>query len=245
MATTGDSIDRCLDCIRQRVAQAVKLRDSSAGTVGRPVKLVAASKSQPAEAIIEAYRAGQRIFAENYIQEMCHKSADPVVISSCPDIEWRLIGHIQSNKVNQVLRVDRLVAIETIDSIKIAQTLEKALTARNKTLEAMVQINSGEEDVKTGVLPSDVIELVRYVRDECPHLKLTGLMTIGRFGHDWTTGTNPDFLTFIDSRNNICETLDIPLDSLELSFGMTADFEQAIALGSTQVRVGTAIFGAR
>ncbi|CAG2182359.1 unnamed protein product, partial [Oppiella nova] len=193
----------------------------------------------------EAYRCGQRVFGENYVQELSVKSVDPLIAEMCPDIEWRLIGHIQTNKINQLLRVERLTAVETIDSQKLAQSLEKALSQRGRALDVMVQINSGQEDVKTGCHFSEAEALVRLIRTQCPHLKLLGLMTVGRLGHDWTDGPNPDFLALIESRRNICLSLGVAEESLKLSFGMTADFEEAIGLGSDEVRVGTAVFGQR
>ncbi|CAG2112273.1 unnamed protein product, partial [Medioppia subpectinata] len=227
----------------RRVSEAVARRAEATGGGEKSVKLVAASKTQPPEKIVEAYRCGQRVFGENYIQELCAKSADPLIVAECPHIEWRLIGHIQTNKINQLLRVDRLTAVETIDSPKLAQSLEKALSVRNRTLEVMVQINSGDEDVKTGCHFTEAEALARLIRADCPHLKLTGLMTVGRFGHDWSAGPNPDFLAFVGNHRSICEGLAISESSLELSFGMTADFEEAIGLGSDEVRVGTALFG--
>ncbi|CAG2120243.1 unnamed protein product, partial [Medioppia subpectinata] len=238
-----DQIQHNLDDIRRRVSEAVARRAEARGGGEKSVKLVAASKTQPPEKIVEAYRCGQRVFGENYIQELCAKSADPLIVAECPHIEWRLIGHIQTNKINQLLRVDRLTAVETIDSPKLAQSLEKALSVRNRTLEVMVQINSGDEDVKTGCHFTEAEALARLIRADCPHLKLTGLMTVGRFGHDWSAGPNPDFLAFVGNHRSICEGLAISESSLELSFGMTADFEEAIGLGSDEVRVGTALFG--
>ncbi|CAG2181265.1 unnamed protein product, partial [Oppiella nova] len=141
-----DHIRHNLDGIRGRVSQAVTRRAQTWGAPEKEVRLAAASKTQSPEMIVEAYRCGQRVFAENYIQELCSKAVDPLIVAACPEIQWRLIGHIQTNKVNQLLRVDRLTAIETIDSQKLAQSLEKALSQRQRTIDAMVQINSGEED---------------------------------------------------------------------------------------------------
>ena len=233
----SEQIEQGYQGIATRVRQAVQRRAQLTGNPPVPVRLVAASKFQPVDAVIELYDKGQRVFGENYIQEMVQKASDQTLQTRCPDIEWRLIGHLQSNKINLLLRVERLTAIETIDSCKLADALESALARSGRAMNVMIEVNTGSEANKSGVSLQDLDILVDRVRNHCPHLRLDGLMTIGRFDHDWSSGPNPDFLALVECGRRLSVN--------ELSFGMSGDFERAIELGATEVRIGTALFGER
>lgn len=117
----------------------------------RPVTLVAVSKLHPKEAVIEAYKAGQRVFGENYVQELFEKASDPQVLATCPDIEWHLIGHLQSNKVNKLLSIPNLRLVHTIDSEKLAAALDKAWSSKgsHNPLRVLVQVNTSGEESKS------------------------------------------------------------------------------------------------
>ncbi|KAK9501557.1 hypothetical protein O3M35_012260 [Rhynocoris fuscipes] len=210
-------------------------------------RLVAVSKTKPKELIISAYESGQRHFGENYIQELTSKSHDPEILEKCKDIKWHFIGSIQRNKVNKLIDVPGLYLVETVDSEKLASALNSAWEKLKKPepLKVFVQINTSGEEEKSGCPPDSSCDLVGYVINKCPSLKFAGLMTIGLLGYDMSNGPNPDFLLLRKCRDEVCSKFEMNTKDVELSMGMSGDFEHAIELGSTNVRVGTTIFGAR
>ncbi|XP_022708276.1 pyridoxal phosphate homeostasis protein-like isoform X2 [Varroa jacobsoni] len=227
--------------VSERVANAARLQPQT-------VRLVAVSKTKSKEDVIAAYAAGARHFGENYIQELVSKAEDPSIKENCPELKWHFIGRLQSNKVKQLAKVPGLWAVETVATPKVADSLnsswESAQRGEPHKLNVMVQVNTSGEEQKGGVEMSEVVDLARHIREKCPRLSLLGLMTIG-FA-DVQPGTeNPDFAALAKCRNMVAEALGIEHEVLELSMGMSADFEQAIAQGSTNVRVGSTIFGAR
>nr|XP_058959304.1 pyridoxal phosphate homeostasis protein-like [Pocillopora verrucosa] len=209
-------------------------------------RLVAVSKLKSLDYVIEAYDNGQRHFGENYVKELIEKSKD-VKIQPLNDIRWHFIGHLQSNKCNNLVGVPNLFMVETVDSVKLANSLNVSWGKLNKPspLNVMVQVNTSKEESKSGCLRDRCAELVEHIITHCAHLKFSGLMTIGEMNHDWSQRPNPDFTTLVDCRKDICEKLSLSLENVELSMGMSSDFEEAILMGSTNVRVGSTIFGAR
>lgn len=136
--------------------------------------------------------------------------------------------------------------VETVSSLKIAKILDSAWEkVSNEPLGILIQVNISGEEMKGGVPVSEVVELYKSVSESCPHLKLRGLMMIGRYGYDQSLGPNPDFQGLYECRDKLCETLGLSRHSLHLSMGMSCDYEMAIAMGSTLVRVGSNIFGSR
>ncbi|XP_053657850.1 pyridoxal phosphate homeostasis protein [Anopheles marshallii] len=239
--------------IRQALQKIEETYSKRSGLSNAPKPLlVAVSKTKPIELILDAYSVGQRDFGENYVQELVEKASDARILEHCQDIRWHFIGHLQSNKINKVLNLPNLHMIQTVHSIKLAEGLNKAwekLKADNAEkqpkLNVLVQINTSGEDEKNGVQPEDAVGLFRYVLDKCPNLNCEGVMTIGRFGHDYTAGPNPDFGTLMKCHQDICSTFERDPADLQVSMGMSDDFVQAIEAGSTIVRVGSSIFGAR
>lgn len=245
--------------MKQRLAIA---RDDS-----RVPRLVAVSKLKPTSSIIEAYQNGQRHFGENYIQELYEKSNSKEIINGCPDIRFHFIGHLQSNKVNKLLKVKNLFLVETIDSIKLANLLNNAIDRRKSgarettssadedddkglsflgdRLKVMIQVNTSGESQKNGIEPDQAPRLAEHIHNDCKWLELTGIMTIGKLDGWQGDGPNQDFLKLREVREDICKKMSMDTNSLELSMGMSSDFEEAITLGSTSVRVGTLIFGQR
>ncbi|CRG92777.1 hypothetical protein PISL3812_09844 [Talaromyces islandicus] len=243
-----------LTAVATRVLAASSTFPSAAS---KPVRLVAVSKLKPASDILALYThasPAQLHFGENYVQELLEKSR-----ALPPAIRWHFIGGLQSNKCVSLARDTRgLWAVESVDTTKKASLLNKGWNERNDRgtevemqLRVFVQVNTSGEANKAGVEPSEVAQLCRFVRDECPGLKLQGLMTIGAIARSHAAAAaassteieNEDFVTLRDTRDRVVKELG--LDGLELSMGMSADFEGAIALGSDQVRVGTTIFGDR
>jgi hypothetical protein len=211
-------------------------------------RLVAVSKTQPIEAIVAAYEAGQRHFGENYVQELADKANNQVIRLNCPEIQWHFIGHLQRNKISKLLSVmPNLFVVETVDSDRLAESLNDAvLKSAHSALNIMVQVNVSGEASKSGIDPSQVSDFVRNM-ERYKGLNFMGLMTIGEFHADKEDKTkpNPDFENMFKLREKLCEELQMSRSRIELSMGMSADFEEAVQIGSTNVRVGSTIFGAR
>ena len=172
-----------------------------------------------------------------------------------------MIGGLQTNKCKPLAeQVPNLYCVSSVDTAKKADALEKgraALAEKEKgeevvveeKLRVLVQVNTSGEESKSGVEPKDATELCRHVREKCPHLQLAGLMTIGAIARSQEATTaesvNEDFVALRETRDRVASDLGIGADELELSMGMSSDFEAAIAQGSDEVRVGTTIFGDR
>jgi len=222
--------------IRERIARA-------ASRVGRnpdSVTLMAVSKTVEPERIKEAYAAGLRVFGENRVQEFEGKSA---ALSELKDAEWHLIGHLQSNKAKRAAELFH--AIDSVDSLRLAERLNQAATEAGKKLAVLIEIKVAEEESKAGI-PLDSPELEKLLRaaPQLESLKIRGLMTVPPFTGD-AEGARPYFRLLRDLRDQIA-TRNLPRVQMDaLSMGMSHDFEVAIEEGSTCVRVGTAIFGAR
>ena len=209
-------------------------------------RLVAVSKTKPVDLILRAYEEGQRHFGENYVQALVEKAQNPR-LSCLDDICWHFIGHLQRNKCNHLTSCPHLWMVETVDSERLATCLDLSHGRRsnNSKLNILVQVNTSREEAKSGCLPGEVLALVRHINENCKKLKFCGFMTIGKIGHDYATGPNPDFETLVSVQRTVSEELQLDPSYVELSMGMSADFEEAIQAGSTSVRVGTVIFGTR
>lgn len=233
-----------LESIHEKMAAATEVAKAKGAHTHDP-RLVAVSKTKPLSAILDAYAAGQRRFGENYVQELVEKAADP----ACPDdIEWHFIGTLQSNKAKLVAGAKGLAVIETITSVKLANMVEKALVAKGREdpLPVYVQVNTSGEEAKGGVAPEATSAIVAHIREQCPHLSFAGLMTIGEYGRVMEPGqTNPDFIKLVECRTAVAAAAGLENDDVEISMGMSGDYVHAIELGSTNVRVGSTIFGAR
>ncbi|KAG0491899.1 hypothetical protein HPP92_005297 [Vanilla planifolia] len=221
------------------VLSRVHMAAERAGRSPEQVRVVAVSKTKSANVIQQVYNAGHRVFGENYVQELTEKA--PQLPS---DIQWHFIGNLQSNKVKALLGgVPNLHMVESVDDKKIANHLDRAVVSLGRNpLKILVQVNTSGEESKHGVEPSQCVELVEHVRMSCPNLIFSGLMTIGMLDY---SSTPENFNTLRKCRTELCDALGIPEDQCELSMGMSADFEQAIQMGSTNVRIGSIIFGPR
>ncbi|CAE1281248.1 yggS [Acanthosepion pharaonis] len=238
-------IEQALKNVTQRMKQALLKRPEAHLQI--PPRLVAVSKTKPPEMIITAYNNGQKHFGENYIQELESKGNDSNILEQCKEIKWHFIGNLQRNKINKLLNTPNLFMVETVDSKKLATALNTACQNRKREtpLSVMVQINTSGEETKNGCDPEEAGKIVKIIRDECPNLKLEGLMTIGAYNHDLSKGPNPDFQKLLQCQKKICEEFHLNPADLQLSMGMSNDFEHAIEVGSSSVRVGSLIFGAR
>jgi hypothetical protein len=199
------------------------------------VRLVAVSKTFPAEAIRAVHALGQRDFGENYVQEAAAKMAS---LSDLAGIEWHLIGSLQSNKAG--IAASRFAWVQTVDRAKIAARLSAARPAGLPPLSVCIQVNASGETSKSGVAPGEAVGLARVVAG-LPRLKLRGIMGIPEPTVD--LGLRRAQFRVLRHVFEECQAKGLPVDTL--SMGMSADLEDAIAEGATLVRVGTSIFGAR
>ncbi|KAJ2844076.1 hypothetical protein GGI22_006999 [Coemansia erecta] len=204
----------------------------------RGARLVAVTKYKPASDIQAAYELGQRHFGENYVQELCEK-ADALP----KDIQWHFIGRLQSNKCKLLAAIPNLWAVETVESASKAQKLDEAWRAvgYSHPLNIYVQVNTSKEESKGGVEMHEAEGVVRSIVNTCRNLRVLGLMTIGSVEGS-NQQPNPDFLALAKLRDELESALGM---ELELSMGMSDDFEHALDLGSNNVRVGSKIFGSR
>ena len=216
-----------LENVRGRVR--ASLRDAGRGA--DEVLLLAVSKQQPVRGIEAAFLAGQSSFGENYVQEARAKIA---ALASLP-IAWHFIGRLQANKSREV--AERFQWVHTLDRIRIARRLNDQRPYGAPQLNVCIQVNQAGEPGKGGAEPDDVEDLARQI-GRFPRLRLRGLMTIPPAA----TGSARFFAELRSLRDRLV-SLGIPMDTL--SMGMSADLEQAVAAGSTIVRIGTAIFGPR
>jgi hypothetical protein len=222
------------------VRQRIRVAAHRAGRDASSVTLMAVSKMFQAEAIREAYDAGIRVFGENRVQEFASK-AD--ALRDLGHARWHLIGHLQSNKA--VKAADLFHAVDSVDSLKLAQKLNDAAHVAGKSLRVLIEINVGGEAAKSGIAP-DSAELDRLLTEvpQLAKLELRGLMTVPPYTED-PQGARPYFRKLRELRDQIA-VRGLPRVSMdELSMGMSHDFEVAIEERSTCVRVGTAIFGGR
>lgn len=224
-----------LRSVFHRVRQAAE----RSGRHADDVRVVAVSKTKPVSLIRQVYDAGHRCFGENYVQEFIDKAPQLP-----KDIDWHFIGHLQSNKAKSLLAaVPNLSMVQGVDNEKIANHLDRAvLSVGRKPLAVMVQVNTSGEISKSGIEPTSCVELVKHVKFSCPNLVFSGLMTIGMPDY---TSTPENFRTLSRCRVEICKELGMPENECELSMGMSGDFELAIEMGSTNVRIGSTIFGPR
>ncbi|KAH9383737.1 pyridoxal phosphate homeostasis protein [Haemaphysalis longicornis] len=237
-----EDVVKALRLVREKISAAAASKELP----GPIPRLVAVSKTKPKELVIAAYNEGQRHFGENYIQELLEKANSAEILRDCPDIRWHFIGRLQSNKVAKLPKIPNLFMVETLESQKTAAALNSSWAAHSlPPLGVMVQVNTSGEEQKNGIEPRDVSQLVKFLLGECPSLKFSGLMTIGMAEHDQGSGPNPDFVCLAKCREELCAELGLNLPDVELSMGMSADFEEAIRMGSTNVRVGSTIFGHR
>lgn len=220
-----------LNAVRTRIAAAERESGRKQGAVG----LLAVSKTWPAEAVREAYVAGQRAFGENYVQEGVAKAQ---VLADLP-IEWHFIGPLQSNKTRAVAQ--HFAWVHSVDRLKIAQRLAEQRDVHLPPLNVCLQVNVSGEDSKSGVAPDELAALAAGVLT-LPRLKLRGLMCIPEPSEDVAV-LRARFGLLRSLRDELAGRLGVDLDTL--SMGMSQDIEPAIAEGATMVRVGTAIFGGR
>ena len=207
-------------------------------TLPAPVKLIAVSKTKPTSAVLEAYGAGQRSFGENKIQEMVNK------YDELPkDIEWHMIGHLQSNKVKYMAHFVHL--IHGVDSFKTLKEINKQAVKHNRVINCLLQLKIAKEDTKFGLsLPEVENILASEEFKNLKNIKIQGLMGMASFTED-TSEVRSEFKTLKKYFNTLKQTSFNNFNLTILSMGMSGDYPIAIEEGSTMVRVGSSIFGER
>ena len=200
------------------------------------VQLVAAAKTRTVAEILKAIQAGLTIIGHNYVQE-----AERAFEAIGPKAKWHMIGHLQSNKAKKAVRIFDM--IETVDSLKLAKAINKGCRDINKSMPILIEINSGEETQKAGVIPSDAVSLIKEI-SELENVSIMGLMTMGPFSGD-PEDARPYFEKTRQLFNDI-EQADLPgIEMKHLSMGMSNSYRVALEEGANLVRIGTRIFGER
>ncbi len=210
--------------VRRRIAAAAKAAERDPAEV----TLIAVSKTQPIERIEAALAAGHRVFGENYVQEAAGRW--PALRERFPGVELHMIGALQSNKAAEAVAL--FDVIQTVDRPRLAAALAREMARQGRRPRLLVEVNSGEEPQKAGIVPAELEGFLRHCRNELG-LEIAGLMAIPPADED--VALHAALLAKLAARHG----LDV------LSIGMSADYEAAICFGATHVRVGTAIFGAR
>ena len=229
--------------ISENIASIRERIETSARRSGRrseEIALMAVTKTHPPERIREAYAAGLRLFGENREQEFAGKAA---ALADLAQAEWHMIGHLQTNKAGKVAGL--FSAVDSVDSVKLAEKLDTAAQKLNKKLPVLIEVNVGSEAAKSGVAAdSGEIEELLLAARKLEALQFRGLMTVPPFADD-PQGARPFFRKLRELRDSIAARRLANVSMDVLSMGMSHDFEVAIEEGSTCVRVGTAIFGER
>lgn len=230
------------DPIKHNIKQLQKCIDRACRSAGRDpdsLTVVLATKTVPPERILEASAFGFNIVAENRVQEAEEKIQ--ALGDRWQELEWHFIGHLQSNKVNKVIRFASKV--QSIDRMKIVRKMDRRLKKVNQTMDVLIQVNVSGEPSKYGIDPSSAIPFIEKAAS-FEQLRIKGLMTIGLFSDDWPR-VRSGFRLLSQLREEI-DALNIPgVEMKHLSMGMTNDFEIAIEEGATMIRPGRAIFGER
>ena len=221
-----------IEGIKKRLKQAC----FKSGRKPEEVNIVAVSKTHPVEKIIKAYNCGLKVFGENRVQEAREKFER---LKDYP-IEWHLIGHLQKNKVNHAVKIFHY--IHSIDSIELAEKVEKRLEAMGKEIKGFIEVKLSEEESKHGVSIGDLDPLAEYCAG-LRYLKIIGLMVVPPYFED-VEKVRPYFRKLRELREELNKKI-FNGTLTELSMGMTHDFEVAIEEGATYVRIGTGIFGER
>ena len=221
-----------LEEVREKIRQACQ----RSGRREEDVTLISVSKTKPVEMLKEAYEAGSRDFGENRVQEIMEKYGQMP-----EDVRWHMIGHLQKNKVRQV--IDKAVLIHSVDTVELAEQIEKDAAKRDLTVDILLEVNVAEEESKFGFRTEEVEAAVMKIK-EFPHVHIKGLMTIAPFvanSEDNREVFKKLYQLYVDIRSKNIDNVNMSV----LSMGMTGDYEVAVEEGATMIRVGTGIFGAR
>ncbi len=227
MGSIAENIKEVLEQVRQG---AVKVNRDPAD-----IEVVAVTKTVPVHRIEEAVAAGLNILGENRVQELMHK------YPQLDGVEWHLIGHLQTNKVKYI--TDKVTLVHSLDSLPLAEEINKRMLARGLAMDALVQVNIAGEQTKYGIRPEETVKFIDAVRN-LPGIRVRGLMTIGPYVED-PEEIRPVFRQLRMLAEQV-KTIDLPgVEMKHLSMGMSNDYRIAVEEGATLIRVGSVIFGQR
>ena len=221
-----------LNLVKKNIEEAC----DTAGRSPKEVTLIAVSKTKPVEMLKEAYDAGARVFGENKVQEIVDKYDQMPA-----DVQWHMIGHLQRNKVKYI--VDKVAMIHSVDSLRLAETIEKEAEKKDVVVPILIEVNVAQEESKFGLKPEEVLPFIEQIAS-FPHIQIKGLMTIAPYVENAEENREifrelKKLSVDIAAKNINNVTMSV------LSMGMTGDYMVAVQEGATMVRVGTGIFGAR
>lgn len=220
-----------------KVQETIRKAALKAGRKPKDIKLVAVTKTVDSSKIKEAIKAGVTIVGENYVQEAKEKIAQ-----IDHDIQWHMIGHLQTNKAKHAVKLFDM--IQSVDSLRLAEELNKQAKRLGTVVKILIQVNVSGEESKFGVSPQGVHSLISQISNKMENLSIQGLMTMPPYFHD-PERTRPYFRALRELRDRIVSSEIRNVTLGELSMGMSNDYEMAIEEGATIVRIGTAIFGER
>lgn len=227
--------------VRENYLEVLNKKNQAALRAGRnpeDITLMAVTKLHTVDEINEAIDAGTTDIGENKVQELLSKYED------VKPVRWHLIGHLQTNKVKQI--IDKVVMIHSVDSLHLAEEINKRAGNAGLVMDILIEINVGEEETKTGIQAEELMDLAKKITDTCENVRLRGVMCIPPYGEDPEVSRK----YFRETRELFekLQQLGLPEDRAlidTLSMGMSGDYETAVEEGSTIVRVGSAIFGKR
>ena len=227
--------------VRENYLEVLNKKNQAALGAGRnpeDITLMAVTKLHTVDEINEAIDAGATDIGENKVQELLSKYED------VKPVRWHLIGHLQTNKVKQI--IDKVVMIHSVDSLHLAEEINKRAGNAGLVMDILIEINVGEEETKTGIQAEELMDLAKKITDTCENVRLRGVMCIPPYGEDPEVSRK----YFRETRELFekLQQLGLPEDRAlidTLSMGMSGDYETAVEEGSTIVRVGSAIFGKR
>ena len=227
--------------VRENYLEVLNKKNQAALRAGRnpeDITLMAVTKLHTVDEINEAIDAGATDIGENKVQELLSKYED------VKPVRWHLIGHLQTNKVKQI--IDKVVMIHSVDSLHLAEEINKRAGNDGLVMDILIEINVGEEETKTGIQAEELMDLAKEITDNCENVRLRGVMCIPPYGEDPEVSRK----YFRETRELFekLQQLGLPEDRAlidTLSMGMSGDYETAVEEGSTIVRVGSAIFGKR
>ena len=207
------------------------IKSSSEKTPNKKIPiLVAVSKKRSVESIQVIYNLGQRIFGENYPQELLTKSKELP-----KDIEWHLIGHLQTNKVKKLLEEIPNIVIESVDRVDVVKKISQYADVKNKT-KVYLEINISGEETKTGCPLKDIFNVIDEIMKNKDKIEFVGIMSLGKIGD------KKEFEKMVEIKNEICEKYSLDKNKFIASFGTSQDFNEAILSGTDEVRIGHQIF---
>ena len=228
-----------MSAIAENIKKLEEEKAAAAGRVGRnpsEILLCAVTKTHPPAAINEAIDAGVTDIGENKVQEILDK------YDKVKKVRWHMIGHLQTNKVKYI--IDKVCMIHSVESLKLAREIDRRAARHGVNMDILLEVNTAADEAKYGVAPEDAESLIRQILEECPHVRIRGLMTIAPYVED-----PEEVRPFFRETKQLYDKLsgiDHPhLDFTCLSMGMSNDRVIAVEEGSTLIRVGSALFGAR